>query len=91
MSVLFLSGRIVATPTALDAFTQSGDRPASFLRRHLTGDWGDLDAHDRRMNDEALKNGNRLLSAYRLTGGTKIYIITEADRSTTTILLPEDY
>ena len=61
------------------------------FRRHASGDWGDLDADDRRANEDALKNGARLLSSYKTTAGTKFWIITEADRSSTTALLPEEY
>jgi hypothetical protein len=59
--------------------------------RHLAGDWGELDEHDIRENEFSLEHGLRLLSAYRLSNGTKIWIITEADRSVTTFLLPEEY
>jgi len=84
-------GRIVATPGALEALNLSGETPATFLRRHIAGDWGDLDEHDRAENEIAVKEGFRLLSAYQLGDGTKIWIITEADRSSTTILLPSEY
>ena len=84
-------GRIVATPGALEALEISGETPATFLRRHIAGDWGDLDEHDRAENELSVKEGFRLLSAYRLRDGTRIWIITEADRSSTTILLPSEY
>jgi len=87
----FEPGRIVATPGALDAMEEAGDNPASFLARHLAGDWGELDAEDARENEFSLANGFRLLSAYRLRNGVKIWVITEADRSATTFLLPEEY
>jgi hypothetical protein len=61
------------------------------LQRHQRGDWGDLDAHDIRENQCSLEQGERLLSVYRSANGTKFYVITEADRSATTVLLPEDY
>jgi hypothetical protein len=61
------------------------------MRRHLTGDWGDLDEDDKRANAHALKSGARLFSAYHTSSGTKFYIITEADRSSTCFLLPEEY
>jgi hypothetical protein len=70
---------------------EAGVSPASVLARHANGDWGELDEHDRRANEYALKHGLRVLSAYTLSSGEKIWIITEADRSTTTILLPEEY
>ena len=61
------------------------------LRRHATGDWGDLSPEDRQENDLSAKEGFRILSAYTDSSGTKFWIITEADRSATTVLLPEDY
>lgn len=88
---LFDLGTVVATPAALKAIGHGGEIPETFLERHKTGDWGDLDREDRQMNDLAVKAGSRVLSAYDLTGGTKIWVITEADRSATTILLPEEY
>jgi hypothetical protein len=68
-----------------------GVNPASLLARHLAGDWGELDPEDVRENEFSLTNGFRLLSAYRLSNGTKIWIITEADGSSTCLLLPEEY
>ena len=88
---LFCLGQIVATPGALLALEQAGNSGSEFLNRHACGDWGDLCPEDRQANDEALKDGMRLLSSYRLSDGTKIWIITEADRSVTTLLLPEEY
>jgi hypothetical protein len=85
----FPLGHIVATPNALDHLTQ--DDIHSGIIRHQAGDWGDLDADDRKENDLALERGTRLLSAYQASNGTKFWIITEADRSATTVLLPEDY
>lgn len=82
-------GQIVATPAALGALTRPDVVAA--LRRHAAGDWGEVDAHDRAANDDALRTGGRLLSAYRSAGGTTFWVITEADRSVTTVLLPEDY
>ena len=61
------------------------------LQRHQSGDWGDVDKHDRQMNEDGLRNGGRLFSVYHTTGETKFWIITEWDRSATTVLLPEDY
>jgi hypothetical protein len=61
------------------------------LRRHARGDWGDLDDEDLQANERALKDGTRLLSAYHSSAGTKFWIITEWDRSATTVLLPEEY
>jgi len=90
-NVLFKLGTLVATPGALEAFTEAGETPLPYIARHATGDWGDLDAEDKRANDHALIDGSRLLSAYRLSDGTKIWIITESDRSSTCILLPSEY
>jgi hypothetical protein len=87
----FPPGRIVATPGALAALEESGESPDVFLKRHLTGDWGEVDDHDRRENELSVVQGFRLLSAYTLSNGTKLWIITEADRSATTLLLPSEY
>lgn len=87
----FAFGQIVATPGALDACAKADDNLARYIRRHATGDWGEVDSHDKQVNDRATFEGYRLLSAYRLKDGTKIWIITESDRSATTILLPEEY
>jgi len=84
-------GQIVATPGALAAFGESGEQPGEFLRRHACGDWGDLSEEDRKENEFSLVNGFRLLSSYTLSSGTRIWVITEADRSSTTLLLPEEY
>ena len=87
----FPLGQIVATPGALRALGASGNTPQEFLDRHVSGDWGELDKKDVAENDLSLKEGLRILSAYHLRDGTKIWIITEADRSSTCILLPEEY
>ncbi len=89
-------GRIVATPGALGPLAAADTSPSTLLRRHAAGDWGDLDAHDRAANDDALRDGSRLLSAYIVAEGVKIWIITEAadedgHRAATTLLLPEEY
>jgi hypothetical protein len=89
--IKFSPGSIVATPGALEAFRASGEDPLPFLQRHLAGDWGELDEHDVRENELSLEHGWRILSCYRLRNGTRIWIITEADRSVTTVLLPEEY
>ncbi len=85
----FPLGRLVATPNALGSIPNPDIMAA--LQRHLTGDWGDVDEHDRKENEFSLKEGFRLLSVYRSARGVKFWIITEADRSATTVLLPEDY
>ena len=82
-------GQIVATPNALDHITQTDINAA--LQRHVKGDWGDLCAEDKEVNDLALVEGSRILSAYQAANGTKFWIITEASRAVTTVLLPEDY
>lgn len=87
----FPLGRVVATPGALAALQESGEDAAPYLRRHNSGDWGELDEHDEGENQVSLQRGFRLLSAYTLRSGAKIWIITEADRSSTTLLLPEEY
>jgi hypothetical protein len=84
-------GQIVATPGALAAFEESGEQPGDFLRRHACGDWGDLSEEDRKENEFSVIHGFRLLSSYTLNSGTTIWLITEADRSSTTLLLPEEY
>lgn len=87
----FLLGRVVATPGALQPFEDAGQHPTLFLTRHITGDWGELDEHDRAENELSVVRGFRILSAYTLSTGTRIWIITEADRSVTTLLLPSEY
>ncbi len=88
-TLAFPLGRTVITRGALHALQQDDVRNA--LARHVRGDWGDVCSEDRSANDEALTFGGRLLSAYRTSGGTKFWVITEADRSATTVLLPEEY
>lgn len=92
----FTLGQVVATPGALEALAKAGQTPHELLARHLRGDWGDLDAEDAALNDEAIKDGSRLLSAYVLKTGEKVWIITEADddsghRAASTLLLPDEY
>ncbi len=83
-------GRVLATPGALRLLSEIGRHPFDYLARHATGDWGDLCAFDRRQNEIALRDGHRVLSSYETAAG-RVWIITEADRSVTTILLPEEY
>jgi hypothetical protein len=85
----FPLGSIVITPNALDQLTPADIQLG--LHRHQAGDWGELDAEDRQENDRALQTGLRLLSSYRGSGGVTFWIITEADRSATTLLMPDDY
>jgi hypothetical protein len=85
----FRIGRIMATPTVLSRLTQ--DDILKGLARHQAGDWGDVDEHDRQANECALVQGTRLFSVYHSAAGIKFWVITEADRSATTVLFPEEY
>ncbi|MBS1196504.1 MAG: hypothetical protein H6R18_289 [Proteobacteria bacterium] len=88
---LFPLGQIVATPAVLEHFRRHGIDPFEYLRRHRCGDWGgELCAEDIAANRSAVQNGSRVFSAYRIAG-EKVWIITEADRSATTLLFPEEY
>jgi hypothetical protein len=87
----FPLGMICATPGAKAALKEAGQQASEFLHRHARGDWGELDHEDWAANDEALKNGTRLLSAFTLKSNERIWVITEADRSVTTILRPDEY
>ncbi len=84
----FPLGRVVATPGALDLIGHGGC--LALLSRHAAGDWGVLDSHDRRANERALRDGTRLFSSYETASG-KVWVITEADRSSTCLLLPSEY
>lgn len=90
MATLALGGTY-ATPGALAALEESHQTPAEFLSRHEGGDWGEVGPEDWESNEEAFGGEGRLLSAYTLKTGVKIWIITEWDRSVTTILLPDEY
>ena len=83
-------GGVVATPGALQLLMEIGEDPFGYLARHATGDWGELCAFDRRQNEIALRDGYRVFSSYDVPTG-RVWIITEADRTVTTILLPEEY
>jgi hypothetical protein len=83
-------GKVVATPGALKLLLETGEDPFDYLSRHATGNWGELCAFDRRQNEIALRVGERIFSSYDTPAG-KVWIITEADRSVTTILLSEEY
>jgi hypothetical protein len=87
----FELGVCLATPGARDAMSEAGHVPPEFLLRHKHGDWGELGDEDKRANEAALRSGGRLLSAYRTRLDAKLWVITEWDRSATTLLLPEDY
>lgn len=84
-------GRTVATPGALAALEEAHESGAWYLHRHQCADWGDLSPDDWTANDAALREGSRVLSAYQLGTGEKLWIITEWNRSVTTLLLPDDY
>jgi hypothetical protein len=91
----FPLGQIIATPGAIQAIEESGQTADFFLDRHLRGDWGEVCAGDWQLNNEAVMDGSRILSAYRTLKGKKLWIITEAEddqglRAATTVLLPED-
>lgn len=89
-------GQIVATPGALDTLQESGQSPQFFLSKHVRGDWGEVCVSDAQLNDQALIDGSRLLSAYRTLKGERLWLITEAaddqgHRLATTLLLPSEY
>lgn len=96
MKRLFELGTMLATPGAMEALENSGDSVLEYITKHVTGVWNELDAHDQVANLDALKTGARVFSAYTLSDGTQIWIITEAKgdngkRASTTILLPSEY
>ena len=87
----FAPGRLLITPAALAVLAAQGVSCYALIARHVLGDWGDLDQGDRALNESALDRAQRLLSSYHLPDGSKIWIVTEADRSATTVLLPSEY
>jgi hypothetical protein len=91
METLFPLGRLFATPGAIIAAKDANDNLIVYLCRHAAGDWGELGQEDMTANARALKEGTRLLSSYQLKDGEIVWVITEADRSATTILLPHEY
>jgi hypothetical protein len=91
MSALLELGSVVATPGALEALAVARVEPRELLARHCGGDWGEIPPEDARENARSLEHGWRVLSSYPLQTGVKIWILTEADRSATTLLLPEEY
>ena len=95
MTQLTHLGQIVVTQTLFDTLADLGLGQDSTLRplinRHAAGDWGDVCDEDRQLNEDAIKGGARTMSVYNVQPGLTIWVITEADRSTTTALLPEDY
>jgi len=93
---IFPIGKIVATPAALEAIQDSGQSPFFFLDRHSHGDWGEIGQENAAVNDQALSDGERLLSAYRTLKGVRLWIVTEAtnddgERELTSLILPEEY
>ncbi|MDN4059822.1 hypothetical protein QPK31_16475 [Massilia sp. YIM B02769] len=90
-AMLFPLGDLVATPGALSVLEKNGVVPMRLISRHMEGDWGDVPPDDVVANTDALRIHARLLSSYAFPDGARIWIITEADRSATTLLLPEEY
>ena len=88
---LFPLGQVVATSGALEALQEAGQDPRELLKRHQSGDWGTLPEEDKRENDFSVNRELRIFSAYTLSTGVKIWLITEADRSASTFLLPSEY
>ena len=88
---LFDLGQTVATPGALATLASFGVEPATLLDRHIVGDWGDMVEEDKAENDFSVDKYLRIFSAYIIAEDVKVWVITEADRSVTTILLPEEY
>jgi len=88
---LFALGQMVATPNALAALEKAGQTPIDFIKRHAAGDWGECCPEDAEANNEAIWNEERVFSVYHTRLGEKLYVITEADRSSTCVLLPENY
>jgi len=87
----FPLGRVVATPGALTALEEANQNPFEFLARHQAGDWGELCEEDQKENEFSVQNGFRILSAYRTRNNVKLWVITEADRSGTCLLLSQEY
>ncbi len=87
----FRLGAVVGTPGAMQALADAGQTLNFFLDKHVQGDWGDVCEDDKRLNDQALTDESRLLSAYRTLKNVRIWIITEADRTSTCCLLPSEY
>jgi len=89
--IRFSLGRVVATPGALSALEKAEQLPAELLDRHVNGDWGEVPDADKQENERSVEQGLRILSAYTTSAGDKIWILTEADRSATILMLPEEY
>ena len=91
MGQLFPLGRVVVTPGALRALDEAGLTPNVFLARHVAGDWGDVPDEDSTENEQSVREGFRVLSSYATAAGVRLWVITEAARSSTCLLLPEEY
>jgi hypothetical protein len=89
--VLFPLGQVFLTVGVREALEESEQMPIDFLSEHQSGNWGDICEADKQENELSVKEGFRILSAYKTTRGEKLWIITEADRSSTTCLLPSEY
>ena len=89
--IRFELGRVVATPGALSALQKAEQEPREFLDRHVNGDWGEVPEADKQENELSVEQGFRILSAYTTSAGDRLWVLTEADRSATIILLPEEY
>lgn len=90
MKTMFPFGQVVVSPAAMQVLEKADMTPHSILQRHILGDWGDLTDSDKRANELAVELGGTILSAYKLPGGTTVWILTEPDRSVTTVLLPDE-
>lgn len=88
---LFSLGKVVATPGAIELLNALNILPRDLIRRHVRGDWGDMEQEDVEANNQAIQEGSRIFSAYEVREDVRLWVITEADRSITTILLPEEY
>ncbi len=89
---LFELGQIVATPGALEVLGEAEVSPSSLIERHISGDWGNVPPEDAKENEISVREGYRILSSYPIgENGAKVWLITEADRSSTCLLLPEEY
>jgi hypothetical protein len=91
MYELFRLGKLVATPAALKALDKSATRIETILAQHCTQHWGDICKEDRQENDKALRTNSRIFSVYNIPFGVRLFVITEADRSATTVLLESEY
>jgi len=89
--VLFDLGELAITPNALASIIAAGKLPDLFIARHTAGDWSEMAEEDQSNNRNAIKRGSRIFSSYQVSPGVRVWVVTEADRSVTTILLPLEY